>query len=112
PDVKKSPSTSAGRVSVKAVVGRASTEADVDATVDVECLDVSMRYKHFAYPVDHIKGTIHATKKKMDLVDIHTMVNDRPVRVNGTVKDPGPDAVADLTFEVESLPVADALFKA
>ncbi len=111
PDVKKTPSTSAGRVSVKAVVGRASTEAEVDATVDVKCLDVSMKYKHFAYPVDHIKGTIHATKKAMDL-DVRTMVNDRPVRVTGIVKNPGPDAVADLTFEVESLPVDDALFKA
>ncbi len=111
PSVAANPSTSAGRVNLKAVVGRADSKAEVDAEVDVKCLDLSMKYKHFAYPVDHIKGTIHATKKAMTL-DVRTMVNDRPVRVTGTVLNPGPDAVADLTFQVESLPIDDALFKA
>jgi 4-amino-4-deoxy-L-arabinose transferase-like glycosyltransferase len=110
PDVKAL-SSSAGRINVKAVVARADPKAEVSVAVDVKCLDVSMKYKHFAYPVDHITGTIHATKETMDL-DVRTMVNDRPVKVTGTVLNPGPDAETDLTFLVESLPVDAALFKA
>ena len=104
-------STSAGRVSVSAVVTRAIPGAEPDFAADVRCLDVSMKYRHFAYPVDHITGIIHATKKQMNLA-VRTMVNDRPVKVTGTVKDPGPDAIADLAFEVESLPIDAALFNA
>jgi 4-amino-4-deoxy-L-arabinose transferase-like glycosyltransferase len=110
PDVK-SLFTSAGRINVKAVLGRSDPKAEIDVDVNVKCLDVSMKYKHFAYPVDHITGTIHATKETMEL-DVRTMVNDRPVKVTGTVLNPGPDAVADLTFVVDSLPIDAALFKA
>jgi hypothetical protein len=104
-------STSAGRVSASVAVTRAQPGAEPEFVADVRCLDVSMKYKHFAYPVDHITGTIHATKKRMDLA-VRTMVNDRPVKVTGTVKNPGPDAIADLTFEIESLPLNAALFNA
>ena len=34
------------------------------STVDVDCLDVSMKYKHFAYPVDHVQGKIHAHPRR------------------------------------------------
>ena len=111
PGVAQTPSTSAGWISVEATVARAAPGAKIDVAADVECLDVSMKYKHFAYPVDHIKGTIHYTPERMEL-KVRTSVGDKPVRVTGTVDDPGPDAVARLTFEVESLPVDAALFNA
>jgi 4-amino-4-deoxy-L-arabinose transferase-like glycosyltransferase len=112
PNVKEVPSNSAGRVNVSAVVARDAPGADIAADAEVRCLDVSMKYKHFAYPVDHIKGTIRGNKKKLVLVDLHTTINDRPIRVDGTVLNPGPGAVADLTFAVESLPVDETLFNA
>ena len=111
PTVKETPSTSAGRISVEAVVGRASPEAKVDASVDVDCLDVSMKYKHFAYPVDHVKGKIHVADKRMTL-NVHALVGNKPMRVTGTVDDPGPDAIANLDFDIESLPVDATLFAA
>ena len=111
PDVAASPSASAGRVDVKAAVTRDDPRAELGMVVDVNCLDVSMRYKHFAYPVDHVKGTIHCTKTTMD-VDVHALINGKPLKVHGPVLNPGPNAVAALTFEVDSLPIDDALFRA
>jgi hypothetical protein len=111
PQVGATPSTSAGRVNVAAVVARAKPEAQVAVEADVTCLDVSMKYKHFAYPVDHIQGKIHFTPKRMTL-DVHTLVGNKPVRVTGDVEDPGPDAVAHLKFDIESLPVDAVLLNA
>ncbi len=111
PGVKATPSSSAGRINVTATATRLEPGGEVDVASDVECLDVSVKYKHFAYPVDHLKGTIRHTKAKLDL-DLTSRVNDKPVRVSGTVERPGPDAVACLSFEVASLPLDEALFNA
>ena len=70
-----------------------------------------MKYRHFAYPVDRIRGHIHSTPRRMDL-KVETLVGNKPLRVAGSVIDPGPWAVADLDFDVDSLPVDEALFEA
>ena len=111
PGMKEASSTSAGRVNVEAALGRAAPGAKLDASVAITCLDVSMKYKHFAYPVDHVKGTIRVADNRMTL-DVHTLVGNQPIRVTGVVDDPGPDAVAHLTFDIKSLPADATLFAA
>ncbi len=111
PQVKDGSATSAGRINVSAVVGRAKPEAEIDVKADVTRLDVSIRYKHFAYPVEHIHGTINFTPTLMKL-DVHSVVGNKPIRVKGDVVNPGPDAVANLEFLIDSMPVDQTLFEA
>jgi len=112
PEVGRSAkSPAAGRVNVTVRASRPSAGAGVAAESDVELLDVAMKYKHFAYPVDHIRGKIHATARRLDL-KVETLVGNKPLRVSGTVLDPGPRAIARLGFDVEALPVDSALFDA
>ncbi len=111
PAVGRTPSTSAGRVNVAAHVSRPGPGAAIAHEVDVTCLDVSVEYKHFAYPLDHIRGTIRATPRQMTLA-LDTLAGNKPLRLVGTIDDPGPGAVARLAFDVESLPVDAALYRA
>ncbi len=111
PQVNATPSTSAGRVNVDVVAGRSEPSAKIDYAVDVMCADVSMKYKHFAYPVDHVQGNLHFTPGKMTL-NVRTLIGNQPLVVTGDINDPGPNAEARLTFKVASLPIDDVLRKA
>jgi len=106
----RSPS-SAGRINAVVTASRPAPGAEVVAEVAIKALDVSVKYRHFPYPIDHVQGDLHATRKKLRL-DLRTLVGNGPLRVKGEVADPGPEAVADLDFAVESLPVDDALLLA
>ena len=39
----------------------------------VECLDVSMQYAHFRYPLDHIRGTLKWAGERIG-VDVRTLI--------------------------------------
>ena len=111
----KSPRTGlsrGGSVNLSADFIRPRSGAKVGVEVDVACLDVSMEYKHFKYPVDHVRGKLHVTPDKTLTIDVSTLVGNRPLHVTGKVENPGLDAVAHLNFDAESLPIDAALFKA
>ncbi len=112
PEVGKSRTTGAGRVNLVVRAARPGPGGKVEAEADVELIDVSMKYKHFPYPVVLTRGKIHATPRRMDLADIEAVVGGRPLRASGTVLEPGPLAVARLRFDAEALPVDDVLMKA
>ncbi|WP_435017401.1 AsmA-like C-terminal region-containing protein [Tundrisphaera sp. TA3] len=111
PKVGHVPSTSAGKVDVVVTASRGEVDGPVRSVVEASCQDVSMEYVHFKYPLDHVRGTIRIEGKRME-IDMSAPVGGHPLRVRGTVDDPGPDAVANLSFDVESLPVDAALLKA
>jgi 4-amino-4-deoxy-L-arabinose transferase-like glycosyltransferase len=111
PQVNATPPTSAGRVSVTMDAGRPNPDAEVDYKIDVDCIDVSMKYKHFAYPVDHVGGKIQFTPGMMTL-DVRTWIGNQPLVVTGNVVNPGRDAETRLEFNVASLPVDDVLRRA
>jgi hypothetical protein len=104
-------STSAGRISVDAFLKRTDPASKLDFTVNINCIDVSMKYKHFAYPVDHIGGKIKFTPGKM-ILNVHTLIGNQPLLVKGEIDNPGPNAEARLFFDVASLPVDETLRKA
>ncbi len=101
-----------GSVTLSADFVRPRAGAEVAVELDVDCLDVSMEYKHFKYPVDHVRGKVRLTPDKVMTLDVSTLIGNRPLRVTGKVENPGLDAVAHLTFDAESLPLDAVLFNA
>ena len=110
PEVARSRDASAGRINLALQVGRPAAGAAIGLAADIELVDVAMQYKHFPYRVEHVQGRMHLTPQRLTLTDVRTAVGNRPLVVNGTVDDPGPDATARLTFVVDALPVDDPLF--
>ncbi len=112
PMVARTLGASAGRVTAVCRASRATPGGEVACESDIELLDVSLKYRHFAYPLDHIEGKIHATPKRLEFFDVRALVGNRPLVMNGTVDDPGPEATARLRFQVDALPIDGALLEA
>ncbi len=110
PEVGRSETAGAGRIDLSLRAARPSKGAEVGMDVDVDLVDVAMKYKHFPYRVEHVQGRMRLTPKRLTLENVHTTVGNRPFRVDGIVDDPGPDATARLHFAVDALPVDDPLF--
>ena len=110
PEVARSETASAGRINLSLRAGRPSKGAEVGLEVDIDLVDVAMKYKHFPYQVEHVQGRMHLSPKRLTLDNVHTTVGNRPLRVDGIVDDPGPDATARLHFAVDALPVDSPAF--
>jgi AsmA-like C-terminal region len=97
-----------GRVdaTVHLVRGRTGEPLALSATVD--CRDVAAVYRHFKYPLDHLTG--HLTLEKNTLgVKLETLKGGQPVRLAGTIKNPGVDAVVELDIQAGSIVIDDEL---
>ena len=110
PEVARTNTASAGRINVSVQAGRVERGAEVDVDVYLDLVDVALQYKHFPYRVEHVQGRMHLTPERLTLDNIHTTVGNKPLRVDGTVDNPGPDATARLRFAVDALPIDDPLF--
>ena len=64
-------------------------------------------YRHFPYPLDHLTGDLIFEKNTLS-VDLNSL-SGRPLKLTGTIWNPGPDAVVKLDIEAESLPIDDAI---
>jgi len=70
-------------------------------------------YEKFPYPVADVSGTLTQLKNSTDLrLDFQGLAGRRPVRVVGTVTNPGLEAQAVLDVRVDKLPVNDVLIAA
>jgi hypothetical protein len=84
----------------------------VELGTKVICKDVAANYRHFAYPIDHLRGQLEL-KKNVLTVDVQTLsVGGRPLRLKGTINNPGVDAVVKLELWAESVPIEAPLLKA
>ena len=88
--------------------GQAGEPVDLSATVF--CRDVAAVYRYFPYPLDHLTGQL-TLEKNMLTVDLQT-VGGQPVRLAGTIQNPGVDAVVKLDIQAEAMPIDEALKKA
>ncbi len=73
--------------------------------------DVAILYRHFPYPLEHIRGTLAWSGPRVT-VDLETVVGGKPLTARGTIRNPGREAVVDLTFTAGLMPVDDVLFGA
>ena len=51
--------------------------------VTIDCVDVSMTYARFPYPVDKIRGRVRYHNGSLELQDLWASVNGRPLRLQG-----------------------------
>jgi hypothetical protein len=100
-----------GRVSVAVDATRDRAGGPLALAVGVDCLDVSMVYKYFKYPLDHVWGRVDWTPQQATL-KLHSVVGDKPITASGTIDNPGPLGHARLDFEAGAVPVDQALLKA
>lgn len=77
----------------------------------VNCLDVGMLYKHFKYPLNHVRGQVKWQGQEVTL-DLTTLVGNKPLRATGKIVNPGEQAHVMLDFAGEALPIDEALFNA
>jgi AsmA-like C-terminal region len=97
-----------GRVKAELHLVRGQTGEPVDLSAKVYCRDVAAVYRHFQYPLDHLTGELTLEKKLLS-VDLETLKGGQPVRLKGTIKNPGVDAVVKLDIQAESIPIDDVL---
>ncbi len=101
-----------GTVDATIDLSRTVPGGPVELGTKVTCKDIAGNYRHFAYPIDHVRGQLEL-KEKVLAVDIQTLsVGGRPLRLKGTIKDPGVNAVVNLELWAESLPIDEPLLKA
>ncbi|SIO31147.1 AsmA-like C-terminal region [Singulisphaera sp. GP187] len=77
----------------------------------VDCIDASMIYRFFKYPLDHIRGRLVCENNQIR-VNLQTLVGGKPLKATGTIDNPGDDAHVKLHFEGEAMPIDQALFDA
>lgn len=100
-----------GVVDVALRVVRAAAGGPVGVGMTSTFRDVSLLYRNFKYPLEHVSGTLRYGRGRFE-VDLATLIGNEPARAYGTIDDPGPDAVVQLTFEAAALPVDRTLLDA
>jgi hypothetical protein len=100
-----------GRISAALNIVREREGGPVGYAWTVDCRDVSMVYRYFKYPLDHVRGLLSFERQRITL-DLQTLVGGKPLSATGTIDDPGPDAHVILDFRGEALPIDKTLFDA
>jgi hypothetical protein len=97
-----------GRVDATVHVVRGQAGAPVELSATVDCRDVAAVYRHFQYPLDHLTGRL-TLEKHVLAVQLQTLKGGQPVQLEGTIKNPGVDAVVELDIQAGSIVIDDAL---
>jgi hypothetical protein len=103
-----------GRISLSIHSARAQARGPVRRRIAVDCRDVAMVYRHFKYPLDHVRGRFvwEDQRVTIDGEGLSTLIGGRPVSVTGSIDHPGPNAVVALAFKGEALPIDKKLLEA
>ncbi len=100
-----------GRADLDIQLARKVPGGKLDWTLGVECLDMAMIYKDFAYPLQHVSGDL-LCREELITLDLHTTLGDKPISMSGRIERPGPDSMIDLKLTADSLPIDSALLTA
>jgi hypothetical protein len=94
-----------------ALLVRARAGEDRRFGLTVNCQDVAMNYFQFPYPLEHVRGTLVWEGSKIT-VDMRTVVGRAWLTGQGTIENPGLDAVVKLDFRSPAMPIDETLMKA
>jgi hypothetical protein len=97
-----------GRVDATLHLVRGRTGEPLALSAIVDCRDVAGVYRHFKYPLDHLTGRLTLEKNTL-AVKLETLKGGQPVRLAGTIKNPGVDAVVELDIQAGSIVIDDEL---
>ena len=77
----------------------------------VTAKDCSVKHDAFPYPIEHANGSI--TQQGRDLIiDVRGMAGGRPITLEGTVNNPGPNATLLLDIRTSDLPIDQTFLNA
>lgn len=77
----------------------------------VTAKDCSVKHDAFPYPIEHANGSI--TQQGRDLIiDVTGMAGGRPITLDGTVANPGPNATILLNIRTSDLPIDQTFLNA
>jgi hypothetical protein len=93
-----------GRVDLEADLARAAAGGPTDWGVAVTLRDVALEYKEFRYPLEHVTGELTARPGRVTAA-LRSLVGGKPLSVRGTIEGEGVQAIVDLDFAAESLPL-------
>ncbi len=74
-----------GELSVELTVFRTNKGDDVDVRGMVTCHDVSARFIHFPYPLEHVRGIIRFDSDIVEFKDVWAKAGESDVLINGKV---------------------------
>lgn len=75
------------------------------STVVVMLRDVSAKYAHFPYPIDHLTGTLEAQRERLQILDVAGKSGRASIGADGEVFFSG-DGIADLSLTIRGQDVA------
>ncbi len=102
-----------GQVDASARVTRGRAGDEAKYALDVDVRDVAITYFQFKYPLEHVRGKLICKDKKILVKNFSTLsVGGRPLTCDGTIDDPGPNAVVKLVFHSDAMPVDETLLAA
>ena len=97
-----------GRVDANVHLVRVQAGEPLAMSATVDCRDVAAVYRHFKYPLDHLTGRL-TLEKNILAVKLQTLKGGQPVHLEGTIKNPGVDAVVQLDIQAGSIVIDDVL---
>lgn len=103
------PNAGQARGTVRAT--RVTPGAPILYDLDADLLDVAINYAHFKYPLEHVRGKLRSKDKKVTIA-AETVVGGKPLTGRGTIIDPGPNAVVNMTFTTGAMPIDKTLLDA
>ncbi|MBI2481148.1 MAG: hypothetical protein HYV60_21680, partial [Planctomycetia bacterium] len=87
--------------------------SELKTSIVADLLDASFAYDKFPYRVHHARGQLRLHENILEVDNIQATANGSPLRMRGTLHNPGPDVTGWLDVTVdEPLPLDDQLFKA
>ena len=70
----------------------------------VTAKDCSVKHDAFAYPIEHVNGSITQQGREL-IIDMQGVAGGRPITLDGTVSNPGPNATILLNVRTSDMPI-------
>jgi len=87
--------------------------SELKTSVVADLLDASFAYDKFPYRVQKARGQLRLHENVLEIDNVQATANGSPMRMRGTLHNPGPDVTGWLDVTVdEPLPLDDQLFEA
>ena len=84
-----------------------------ESTVTLACEDLTARYRHFPYPLEHISGMVRRDEHGIEIIDLVSKRGDTRITAEGGAQfDRGDLTDLDLTLNAWALPLDADLFEA
>ena len=96
---------SLGRVSLTLRLARESPAELPNFAMTAELLDVAIKYRHFPFPIEHVRGHVAWSGRELTIKHLETLVGGKPMTARGTILDPGPLALVAMHFEAGAIPI-------